>query len=161
MDTSLEITIISGGQTGADQAALDAAISLRIPHGGWICAGRKTEAGPLPDKYLLKEIESPRYRDRTEKNILAADGTLIFCFGPPTGGSALTEALAIRHDRPCLRLDLDVITETQAATALLSWLHEHKIRILNVAGPRASNEPRIHGAVYSILTNLSWEELRP
>ena len=161
MDTSLEITIISGGQTGADQAALDAAIFLRIPHGGWICSGRKTEAGPLPDKYLLKEIESPRYRDRTEKNILAADGTLIFCFGPPTGGSALTEALAIRHDRPCLRLDLDVITETQAATALLSWLHEQKIRILNVAGPRASNEPRIHGAVYSILTNLSWEELRP
>ncbi len=161
MDTSLEITIISGGQTGADQAALDAAIFLRIPHGGWICSGRKTEAGPLPDKYLLKEIESPRYRDRTEKNILAADGTLIFCFGPPTGGSALTEALAIRHDRPCLRLDLDVITETQAATALLSWLHEQKIRILNVAGPRASNEPRIHGVVYSILTNLSWEELKP
>ncbi len=162
MDNRLsEITIISGGQTGADQAALDAAISLRIPHGGWICCGRKTEAGPLPARYLLKEIESPRYRDRTEKNILAADGTLIFCFGPPTGGTALTEALAIRHDRPCLRLDLDEITETEAATAIVSWLEEHNIGILNVAGPRASSEPRIYGAVYSILTNLPWEEHRP
>ncbi len=161
MDASFEITIISGGQTGADQAALDAAIFLRFPHGGWINRGRKTEAGPLPNKYLLKEIESSRYRDRTKKNILTSDGTLIFSFGPLTGGSALTEALAIRHDRPCLRLDLDLITATQAATALLAWLREHNIRILNVAGPRASNEPRIHGAVYSILTDLSWEELRP
>ena len=161
MTGSFPITIISGGQTGADQAALDAAIFLRIPHGGWICSGRKTEAGPLPDRYLLKELESPRYRDRTEKNILAADGTLIVSFGPPSGGTALTEALSVRHDRPFLRLDLDVITETQAAAALLSWLQEHKIRILNVAGPRASNEPRIHEAVYSILTNLAWEELRP
>ena len=161
MDTLSRITIISGGQTGADQAALDAAISLRIPHGGWICRGRKTEAGPLPARYHLKEIESARYRDRTEKNILAADGTLIFCFGPPTGGSALTEALAIRHDRPHLRLDLDEITQTQAATAIVAWLKKHDIRILNVAGPRASNEPRIYGAVYSILTNLPWEEHRP
>jgi len=161
MPGAIPITIISGGQTGADQAALDAAIFLRIPHGGWICSGRKTEAGPLPARYLLKELASPRYRDRTEKNILASDGTLIFSFGPLTGGSALTEALAIRHDRPCLRLDLDVITEAQAAAALLAWLNEHGIRILNVAGPRASNEPRIHGAVYSILTNLAWEELKP
>ena len=161
MDRSSPLRIISGGQTGADQAALDAAISLGLPHGGWITRGRKTEIGPLPKKYHLKELASPRYRDRTEKNILSADGTLIFSFGPLTGGSALTEALTIRHDRPCLHLDLDIITSSQAISAIQVWLQEHTIHTLNVAGPRASNEPRIHEAVYTILTTLPWEEARP
>lgn len=161
MDLSSPLRIISGGQTGADQAALDAAISLGLPHGGWITRGKKTETGPLPEKYRLKELASPRYRDRTEKNILSADGTLIFSFGPLTGGSALTEALTIRHDRPCLHLDLDTITSPQAISAIQDWLQEHTIHTLNVAGPRASNEPRIHEAVYTILTTIPWEEARP
>ena len=62
--------IISGGQTGADQAALDVAIKLGIPHGGWIPKGRKTESGPLPDKYLLQEMPNGSYAKRTEKNVI-------------------------------------------------------------------------------------------
>ena len=72
--------IISGGQTGADRAALDAAIELGLPHGGWLPRGRKTESGPLPLKYNLRELDSDRYRDRTEQNIIDSDGTLIVSF---------------------------------------------------------------------------------
>jgi len=82
--------IISGGQTGADRAALDFAIGFDIPHGGWIPKGRKTEDGVLPDKYKLKEMPTASYPKRTEKNVLDSDGTLILSHGKLTGGSALT-----------------------------------------------------------------------
>ena len=147
--------IISGGQTGADRAALDAAIELDIPHGGWLPRGRKAEDGKVPDHYNLRELASPRYRDRTEKNILVSDGTLIVSYGPLTGGSALTEALAIRHDRPCLYLNMADISLTQAANALEKWLDRHSIEILNVAGPRASGEPRIYDTVKKLLVTLN------
>jgi len=152
-------TLLSGGQTGADRAALDAAIALGLPHGGWICRGRKTEKGPLPAKYRLREMDSHRYRDRTEKNVLDSDGTVIFSFGPLEGGSALTEALAIRYDRPCLFLDMKEINQEQAITALVRWLRAHRIRRLNVAGPRASNQPQIYDTVYSLFLSFPWKEL--
>ncbi len=148
--------IISGGQTGADRAALDAAIRLGIPHGGWLPRGRKTENGPLPDHYHLQELPSGRYRDRTEKNILDSDGTLIISLGPLTGGSALTEALAIRHDRPCLHIDLELVDRDRAVAAIGKWLEDHRIATLNVAGPRASGEPRIYGAVLDLLLAVQW-----
>lgn len=147
--------IISGGQTGADLAALDAAIFLAIPHGGWLPKGRMTEAGPLPLRYRLEELESRRYRARTEKNVLAADGTLIFSFGPLAGGSALTEALAIRHNRPFLHVDFELTEFEQAARRIEEWLAPG-YKIVNVAGPRASSEPRIYHAVYTVLTAVRW-----
>lgn len=148
--------IISGGQTGADQAALDAAITLGIPHGGWLPKGRKTEAGPLPLRYQLRELGSSRYRERTEKNILSACGTLIFSFGPLAGGSALTEALAIRHGRPFLHIDFELIEKKQAAEVVEQWVSSMALKVINVAGPRASSEPRIYQAVYSLLTGIRW-----
>jgi hypothetical protein len=148
--------IISGGQTGADQAALDAAIALNIPHGGWLPKGRKTENGPLSTRYALHEMSSPKYRDRTQKNILAAEGTLIFSFGPLSGGSALTEALAIRHNRPFLHIDFELVDRTRAITMVENWLHTLHIESVNIAGSRASNEPRIYEAVYALLTAVNW-----
>lgn len=148
--------IISGGQTGADQAALDAAIAMKIPHGGWLPKGRKTEVGPLPLRYALRELRSARYRDRTERNVLTADGTLIFSFGPLSGGSALTEALAIRHDRPFLHIDFACVSPQQAAAMVEDWVQTMELETLNVAGPRASSEPRIYQAVYSLLTRIRW-----
>lgn len=149
--------IISGGQSGADRAALDAAIRLGIPHGGWLPRGRKAEDGPLPARYRLQETDSDRYRERTEKNIKASDGTLILSFGPLTGGSALTESLALRHDRPCLIIDLQEVPRADAVVAVENWLLRHGIRILNVAGPRASNEPRIYNAVLALLLAVNWQ----
>ena len=72
--------IISGGQTGADRAALDVAIKLGIRHGGWIPKGRKTEDGPLSDKYQLQEMPTASYPARTEQNVIDSDGTLIIFF---------------------------------------------------------------------------------
>ena len=97
--------IISGGQTGADQAGLDVAIELSIPHGGWIPKGRKTENGILPAKYKLTEMNSTSYPKRTEKNVLDSDGTVIFTTGSLTGGSALTRKFANKHNRPVLRIN--------------------------------------------------------
>ncbi|MDR2551179.1 MAG: putative molybdenum carrier protein [Desulfobulbus sp.] len=148
--------IISGGQTGADRAALDAAIALGLPHGGWLPKGRKTEAGPLPARYLLKELDSHRYRDRTEQNVLAAGGTLICSFGPLTGGSALTEALAIRHDRPFLHIDFDLVDKDRARILVEEWVGRHGLAVVNVAGPRASSEPRIYRAVHALLLAIRW-----
>ena len=149
------IKIISGGQTGADQGALDAAIQRGIPHGGWLPKGRATEEGPLGRQYRLQELDSHRYRDRTEKNVLESDGTLIVSYGPLTGGSALTEALTIRYDRPCLHLNMDYYTLDDAVKAVENWLKKHDIRVLNVAGPRASSDERIYKTVREIVLAIN------
>jgi hypothetical protein len=90
--------IISGGQTGADRGALDAAIKLDVSHGGWIPKGRLTEDGPLPGKYNLEKMPTASYPKRIEKNILDSDGTVIITHGILTGESALTGKLAQKHN---------------------------------------------------------------
>ena len=142
--------IISGGQTGADQAALDTAIKLDIPHGGWIPKGRKTESGPLPGKYQLQEMPTASYPKRTEQNVLDSDGTLIISNGELTGGSALTRKLATKHGRPWLHIDLDTI-DVDPSKVIKSWIGMNEIKILNVAGPRASKVPQIYETTSEIL----------
>lgn len=146
--------IISGGQTGADRAALDIAIKLNIPHGGWIPKGRKTEDGILPDKYQLKEMPTANYPARTEKNILDSDGTLIISHGNLTGGSALTRKLAKKHDRPWVHTDMDQMPISDAAEILISWIERHDIQVLNVAGSRASKDPVIYGVTFEVLKTV-------
>jgi hypothetical protein len=85
--------IISGGQTGADRAALDVAIKLSIPHGGWIPTSRKAEDGILPEIYGLKEMPTASYPARTEQNVIDSDGTLIIARGKLTGGTDYTRPL--------------------------------------------------------------------
>ena len=143
--------IISGGQTGVDRAALDVAIKLALPHGGWIPKGRITESGPLADKYNLKETESSSYAERTEKNVMDADGTLIISRGPLTGGSEYTREMALKHDRSWLHIDLSQSAAFQAATTINQWIMQKKIGILNVAGPRASKDPSIYREASNIL----------
>ena len=151
--------IISGGQTGADRAALDAVIELGISHGGWLPRGRTTEDGPLPLSYSLQELDSDRYRERTEKNVVESDGTMIVAFGPLTGGTSLTESLAVKHDRPCLILDFNEISMDEAVDAAVKWLEKNTILTLNVAGPRASGEPRIYKTVHHLLLAIDWDEI--
>ena len=136
--------IISGGQTGVDRAALDAAIKLSIPYGGWIPRGRLTENGPLGPEYRLKETGTSSYAERTEKNVLEADGTLIISRGPLTGGSEYTREMAVKHHRPWLHIDLNGESAFQAATMINKWIISKKIEILNVAGPRASKDSNIY-----------------
>lgn len=146
--------IISGGQTGADRAALDFAIKNDIPHGGWIPKGRKTEDGILQDKYQLQEMPTASYPKRTEKNILDSDGTIIFSRGKLTGGSALTRKLSKQHGRPWLHIDLDGVDYEIAADVIDGWIDRHDIQVLNVAGPRATKDPGIHDIVVGILDRV-------
>jgi hypothetical protein len=146
--------IISGGQTGVDQAALDVAIEEGIPHGGWIPKGRLTENGPLPEKYLLQEMPTESYPARTEKNVLDADGTLIISNGKLSGGSELTQKVAAKHNRPHLHIDLLRINGFKAAQDITAWIADNQIKVLNVAGPRASKDPRIYDAVRKIITTV-------
>ena len=147
--------IISGGQTGADQGALDAAIKVGIPHGGWIPKGRLTEKGPLSDTYQLKEMETDSYSARTEKNILDSDGTLILSHGTLTGGSKLTQESAEKHHKPHLHIDLsNAISRFSAALTISNWIKDKGIKVLNVAGARASKDPMIYQATMDVIETL-------
>ena len=141
--------IISGGQTGADRGALDAAIELGIDHGGHCPAGRRAEDGRIPEHFRLIETESSDYAVRTERNVLDADGTLLVTRGTPTGGSALTAALARKHDRALLHLDL--ARESDPVETVREWLATRAIECLNVAGPRESGCPGIAQDVRALI----------
>jgi hypothetical protein len=143
--------IISGGQTGADRAALDAAIKLDIPHGGWVPKGRLAEDGPLPEKYMLQEMPTDSYPKRTEQNVKDSDGTLIISRGKPTGGSDYTREMALKNKKHLLHIDLNLTTSFDAASLIVSWIKLHRIKILNVAGPRLSKDPNIYVDVFRIL----------
>jgi putative molybdenum carrier protein len=146
--------LISGGQTGADRAALDAAIALGIPHGGWAPRGRWAEDGPLARRYHLQETKSALVAVRTEWNVRDADATVIFSHGKLTGGSALTRRLARKHRKPVLHVNLAKQSAARALERLHAWLGEVQPRVLNIAGPRASKDPRLYGRVYELLTRL-------
>src|SRR4051794_16307480 len=98
--------IISGGQTGVDRAALDVALELDLPCGGWCPRGRRSEDGAIPDRYPLSETPSEEYPERTEWNVRDSDGTLILTRGTPDRGTALTQRLANRHRKPLFVVDL-------------------------------------------------------
>ncbi|MBW2707758.1 MAG: putative molybdenum carrier protein [Deltaproteobacteria bacterium] len=143
--------IISGGQTGADRAALDFALERNIAHGGWIPRGRKAEDGKLPEKYRLKEMDSTDYARRTEQNVIDADATLIFSHGKLTGGSLLTGRMALKNGRPWLHVDLLQTSRFSAAQSIHAWIKKQHIGILNVAGSRQSQNNRIYRATFDIL----------
>jgi hypothetical protein len=151
--------IISGGQTGADQAALDVAIKLGISHGGSIPKGRITEGGVLDEKYKLDELPTSSYNKRTEQNVIDADGTLILSHGKLTGGSDYTREMAIHHNRPFLHIDLNETFAFQAAERIRSWISEQGIKILNVAGPRASKDPAIYQVTIDVLETAFYMDI--
>ncbi|MGE5258047.1 MAG: YpsA SLOG family protein [Hyphomicrobiales bacterium] len=151
--------IISGGQTGVDRAALDVAIHLGIPHGGWVPKGRITEDGPLPETYALRETPTAVYAERTEKNVVDSDGTLIISRGGLTGGSEYTREMALKHGRPWLHVDLNRTAAFHSALAIVEWLVGYNIRVLNVAGPRASKDPGIYRDTKGLLESVYYLSL--
>lgn len=152
-DTHKLEKIVSGGQTGADRAALDVAIALGLETGGWVPHGRRAEDGRVPVRYAgLIETDTESYQTRTALNVRDSDATLVFSFGEPTGGTALTLTLAQSSGKPFLAVDLESVPPEDAAERINEWLVETGMRVLNVAGPRESGEPRITAAVTSVLT---------
>lgn len=148
------LRILSGGQTGVDRAALDFAIARQIPHGGWCPAGRRAADGVLDARYQLLETESSGYRQRTKRNVLDSDATLILYRGRLEGGSLLTRDLAAGHCKPLLLCDLHDPTEELLA-AWQGWLLSHPIAILNIAGPSEARNPGIYLQA-SALLGLFW-----
>lgn len=146
--------IVSGGQTGADRAALDFAIKHGIPHGGWVPKGRLAEDGPLADRYELKEMPSDSYPARTEQNVIDSAGTLIISHGPLTGGSDYTREMAKKHKKPCLHIDLSRTKIHEAGATIVIWLMGNAVSALNVAGPRASKDPYVYDQVVALLEHV-------
>ncbi|MBI9110903.1 putative molybdenum carrier protein [Maridesulfovibrio ferrireducens] len=143
-----EFRIISGGQTGVDRGALDAAIHLGIPHNGWCPKGRKAEDGIIPEKYNLSEMDVSYYWKRTEQNVLDSDGTLVFPGKCKSKGTALTIKLARKHSRPIAVIPLD---SPLAIETIRAWISSMQISVLNVAGPRESGCPGIYSTAKTFL----------
>ena len=141
--------IVSGGQTGVDRAALDWALARGVECGGWCPKGRKAEDGPISRKYPLIETPSADYVQRTEWNVRDTRGTVIFSISLElAGGSKKTVEFAAKHNKPCLHLHA---RQSNAAQALRQFIAGNEILTLNVAGPRASEEPEVEKFVNSVL----------
>lgn len=143
--------IVSGGQTGADRAALDAAILSGLALGGWCPAGRWAEDGPIPKRYPLRPTPTADPAERTRLNVRDSDGTLILCAGPLRGGTALTAEHARALGRPCLVVDPG---DPEALARAAAWLGAHGVGTLNVAGPRESEAPGAYAAALRFLRAL-------
>lgn len=144
-----KIKIISGGQTGVDRAALDLARMLGLPHGGWCPKGRRAEDGILDTKYRLKETPSADYAERTLWNVRDSDATVILSLEEElTGGTAATRSMAVDLDRPFLHLHPG---SDDPVLKLRAFLKRHRVRVLNMAGPRASKE--------GVAGHFAWEVL--
>ncbi|MBW1780788.1 MAG: hypothetical protein JRL30_08595 [Deltaproteobacteria bacterium] len=136
--------IISGGETATERAALDAAIELGIPHGGWISEGRMMEDGSAPDRYQLKALTTSGSTDIIEQNVMNSDGTLVISHGKLTDESTVPEKMATKHDRAYLHIDLAVIRGFSAAQIIKSWVLRNKVKTLYITGPRATKVPEMH-----------------
>jgi len=147
-------TIISGGQAGADRAALDVALALGLPCGGWCPKGRAAEDGPIEARYPLRETASADPAQRTRLNVRDADGTLILAPGELRGGTALTRRIALELGRPHLVIDPARTSTEDACAEIRRWIDEHDIAVLNVAGPRESESPGIYQQVGALLRTL-------
>lgn len=144
--------ITSGCQTGVDRGALDAALVVGFPCGGWVPARRTAEDGVIPDRYPVRELATGGYRQRTVRNVVDSDGTLVLHFGEPEGGTAQTVKLCFRHAKPCLAIDASEVPPERAAAQAVAWAAIHGIETLNIAGPRATKEPRAYG--YALATTM-------
>lgn len=143
--------IVSGGQSGVDRAAMDTALALGIPCGGWCPRGRRAEDGRIEDRYPLTETPSGETAQRTEWNVRDSDGTLVLAREKPTGGTALTIRLARRLGRPFLVFDLESGGDPERVR---SWIRQHRIETLNVAGPRESKCPGIYREAAAFLRSV-------
>jgi hypothetical protein len=157
--------VVSGGQTGVDRGALDAALVAGFPCGGWCPPDREAEDGPIAARYPLTPLPgedigelriqqsgasaartarqvAERYRARTLKNVQDSDGTVILCSGTLSGGTLLTQKLCVREKKPLIVVDSKRMTALRAADCVCRFVEETDIQVLNVAGPKLSGWPQ-------------------
>lgn len=151
-------TILTGGQSGVDRGALDAALELGCACGGWCPEGRTAEDGVIPKRYPLTELRGGAYPERTRRNVEDSDGTLILCAGAPRGGTALTLDVCQELDKPVCVVDAKVVGAAQASARARAFVAAHGIERLNVAGPRASHWPGAHAYAREVVRGLCSQE---
>lgn len=156
--------VVSGGQTGVDQAALDAALAVGIEIGGWCPRGRRSESGLIPRRYPLQETQARSYAVRTEWNVRDSDGTLIIAMSEISKGTKLTLDIArqlqkpvqVVHLRPGAAKSLfsDENSLNEQVESVVEWLIAHRISVLNVAGPRGSSHQDVYDEARSFVELL-------
>jgi predicted Rossmann-fold nucleotide-binding protein len=135
------VKVISGGQTGVDRAALDVALKHGIECGGWCPAGRLDEFGRIPDQYPLQELEAGGFTERTLQNVKDSDGTVVIYPGKLYGGTEQAVRCCVELKRHYELIDASKLATEDAAKFTTEFVHNNKISILNIAGPRQSEWP--------------------
>ena len=149
---SSHLKIVSGGQTGVDRAALDAALRFDVDCGGWCPAGRKAEDGIIPACYPLTELMGADYRKRTRQNVIDSDGTVIIYFDSLSGGTEQTLLFCLQQKKPYLLIDATELSAKRAAQRIEKFVSSNAIKTLNLAGPRASSEARAYAYTFKAMS---------
>ena len=147
------IIIISGGQTGVDRAALDVALELAIPCGGWCPEGHLAEDGVIASYYPLKELAGGDYIRRTLRNVSDSDATVIIYFDRLEGGTELTVEFCNQEAKPVLTIDANAVQFSSAVDEVLGFTRRLQPETLNIAGPRASKQPDAYAYTKALLTD--------
>jgi hypothetical protein len=148
------VKILSGGQTGIDRGALDAALAWDFPCGGWCPSERLAEDGRIPEHYPVIEIKEGGYSQRTLRNVVESDGTAILYFSQIEGGTEETLLFCINERKPYKLIDAEEISAERAAFLLASFVQHYDIGVLNVAGPRQSQAPHAHAYAHAVINLL-------
>jgi len=155
--------IISGGQPGVEIAALDAAIKLDIPHEGWCYKGRKTEGGVLEDKYNVKEIETPSYFERLERNIMNSEGTVVLSYGQLVIGYRAVKEITDKYNKPHLYVNLSEHPFNHAISSIRKWMTNHAVGVVYFTGSKSGQKPNaeIYKEVLQIIEGICGIEREP
>jgi hypothetical protein len=131
--------IVSGGQTGVDRGALDAALAAKFPCGGWVTWDGMAEDGTIPERYPLLRLPRGGYRQRTRLNVTDSDGTAILYNEALKDGTRLTRNLCALLKRPYILVNARQTPDPQVAAEFVGkFIEENGVKVLNVSGPRAS-----------------------
>jgi hypothetical protein len=146
--------IISGSESGVERAALDIAIRMDISHGGWITSWQKEEMENRSELYGLREMPNVNYARIAEHNVSESNGVLIISRGELITNAALHRRIAEKIQRPCLYIDLNKTAEFQASEQISAWIIEHRIKILNITGPKESEDNPFYNITCNILETV-------